>query len=399
MKVLLLDTGKEWGGGTNSLLALLRGLDRSRFDVTCVFYTEYAGLRAALDALNIPLWIVPQRRQPLWAKLSKELARGVLHSWPTPRAAAVAAIERRWRQVPAARALAAMLADFDVLYMNNQPESNLEGYWAAQWAGVPVVQHCRTRPTLSAAAVAAANQAAQVIAVSPSVAQHLQHCGVAAEHITVVLNGIDLDTPIPDRTAARAALGIAAAALITVVVASLLPRKGVADVIRALPEVPETLLYVVGEGPERTALHDLAHSLGVSERVVFVGFSTQVLQWMAAADVVALASESEGLPRVLLEAMLCGRPVVASKVSGSQDVVEAERTGYLFPYGDVNALAAAWRHLATHAELRAQMGQAGQARVRAQFGLTSYIEGVQTVLSTAGRRGGSPDGPHSAWNE
>jgi hypothetical protein len=93
-RLLLLDNGREWGGGTNSLLALLARLDRARHAVDAVFYHDYAGgplgqLSRSLAALHVPLAIQPQRRQPLWAKLGKELARGVLTPLPGWRAAAV----------------------------------------------------------------------------------------------------------------------------------------------------------------------------------------------------------------------------------------------------------------------------------------------------------------------
>lgn len=85
-RILLLDTGNEWGGGTNSMFELLKRLDRQRFAVTCCFYKDYrkgkAGrlLSEELADIGIPLILLPIRPQPLWAKLAKELVRG-LFSW------------------------------------------------------------------------------------------------------------------------------------------------------------------------------------------------------------------------------------------------------------------------------------------------------------------------------
>lgn len=240
-RLLLLDNGREWGGGTNSLLALLARLDRARHAVDAVFYHDYAGgplgqLSRSLAALQVPLAIQPQRRQPLWAKLGKELARGVLTPLPGWRAAAVEHIELAWRVRPNAQQLAARLRQggYQALYMNNQPQSNLEGYLAAQLAGVPVIQHCRSNPALSPRAVAAANQAARIIAVSHGIADSLRAQGVDPARIRVVPNGIDPTQPLPDPAACRARLGVSADTVVIGTVCSLLPRKGVADLLTAV---------------------------------------------------------------------------------------------------------------------------------------------------------------------
>lgn len=82
-KILLLDTGREWGGGTNSMLELLKRIDRQRFAITCCFYQNYARgnqetIASVLDAIGIPVIFIAQRRQPLWAKITKELLRTLL---------------------------------------------------------------------------------------------------------------------------------------------------------------------------------------------------------------------------------------------------------------------------------------------------------------------------------
>ena len=78
-RILLFDTGNEWGGGTNSMIELLKRIDRTRFAVTACFYHNYrqgdSTLQDALTGIDIPLVILPTRSQPLWAKLAKELAR------------------------------------------------------------------------------------------------------------------------------------------------------------------------------------------------------------------------------------------------------------------------------------------------------------------------------------
>ena len=112
----------------------------------------------------------------------------------------------------------------------------------------------------------------------------------------------------------------------------------------------------------------------------FVGFQAQVLDWTAALDICVLASASEGLPRVLLEAMLLGKPVLASRVSGSAELVVDGHTGLLFPYADRPALTAALATLIASPARRQAMGQAGRARVLAHYSLDAYVAGVQQVF-------------------
>ncbi|MFT4464108.1 MAG: hypothetical protein ACMX3H_04125 [Sodalis sp. (in: enterobacteria)] len=102
LKILLLDNGKEWGGGTNSLLELLKRIDRDRFEITYCFYHNYRRdneetIGDVLNAIGIPTRFIVQRRQPLWAKLSKEILRGLLLFNAAWRKRAVQAIDQRCR--------------------------------------------------------------------------------------------------------------------------------------------------------------------------------------------------------------------------------------------------------------------------------------------------------------
>lgn len=87
-KILLLDTGKEWGGGTNSMLDLLKRIDRNRFNVHCCFYHNYRrgtgdSIEQELTSLGIPVMFIPQRAQLRWAKVTKELLRALVF-FPSP---------------------------------------------------------------------------------------------------------------------------------------------------------------------------------------------------------------------------------------------------------------------------------------------------------------------------
>ncbi|MCC6473464.1 MAG: glycosyltransferase [Burkholderiales bacterium] len=396
-RVLLLDTGKEWGGGTNSMLALLSRIDRGRFAVSALFYRDYArgqgpALGAVLAAIGVPLRVLPPAPPPWWEKPLKELAR-VAFSWNRGRMLRMLfAIERRTRIEPAARTLAALVREgrFELLYLNNQPGSNVEGYLAAAAAGIPAVQHCRSTPALIPEVARIANaHAAKMVCVSEGVRAELLRQGVDAGRCTTVYNGIDCAQALPDRASARAGLDLPADALVLGSVGRLSTGKRVADLIEALAvlarERPDRdyRLLVAGEGPERERLARLAARLALSQRVRLVGFDPEPLRLMAAMDIFALPSASEGMPRVVLEAMLSGRPVVASDIPASRELVVAEQTGILYPCGDVPALAAALARLAADAALRRRMGEAARERLRANFSLERYVAGVESILEAA----------------
>ena len=397
-RVLLLDTGKEWGGGTNSMIELLKRIDRSRFDVTALFYRDYdkggsSTLSAELAAIGVPLKILSPASPPWWEKPAKEIARLLCLGNRQRARRAIFAIERRTRIEPMARRIAAEIraGGFKLLYMNNQPASNVEGFLAAAQAGVPAIQHCRTEPHLIAPIVELANtSAAAIICVSNGVADNLRAIGIVKPTCVVVHNGIDghqLVADVSEVRSIRAQWECPDEAIVIGTVGRLVPLKRVSDLLHSAasvvgdnPGLPLRIV-IVGEGSEAPQLRALAEHLRISERVRFVGFDPQPIRLMAAMDIVALCSSTEGLPRTLLEAMLAGRPVVASDIAGSREVVVDGTTGLLYPCGDTVALGRALRRLAEDAPLRHRMGSAGNTRVREQFSIDRYVEGVTSVLA------------------
>lgn len=233
LKILLLDNGKEWGGGTNSLLELLKRIDRDRFEITCCFYHNYRRdneetIGDVLNAMGIPTRFIVQRRQPFWAKLSKEILRGLLLFNADWRKRAVQAIDQRWRVAPNARRIADLLraGKYQLLYMNNQPNSNVAGYFAAESLPVAVVQHCRIEPLLDPPIAARVNRGVRcVIAVSDGVRQTLVQGGVRPALCQTVFNGIDIHPPLPDGARLRESLGADARTFLFGSIGSLIARK------------------------------------------------------------------------------------------------------------------------------------------------------------------------------
>ena len=389
-RILLVDTGKEWGGGTNSMIELLKRLDREAYAVTPLFFDNYArgsdgDLRSALAEIGYELKLLPRLRQPWWAKLSKELARGLLGWWPRLKHTVVFSIELAWRINPDALRIAQVLREggYSALYLNNQPSSNLEGLLAAEATGTRAIQHCRIEANLNRDEVAILNRIIRrVICVSHGVAGSLIAQGVAGERCTVVLNGVDGGQGLPDPAAAKRIHGLPDSSLLIGTVGSLVPRKGIAVLLRAIQSMNDvsSRVLIVGAGPQRAALEKLATEPGLAGRVVFAGFQREPLPYLAAMDVFCLASAREGLPRVILEAMLLGKPVVATDIPGCRELVRHGETGYLVPHGDVAALADALSRLLENPELRTKFGQRGREIVLAEYSIERYVQGVTQVF-------------------
>jgi teichuronic acid biosynthesis glycosyltransferase TuaC len=183
----------------------------------------------------------------------------------------------------------------------------------------------------TAAQVREAGLAAEgLLAVSPALKADMVAMGMPPDRIAVHYTGVDkaLFGQI-DRATARGALGISTPLIASV--GTLTERKGHAVLIEALALIPGATLVIAGHGPDRDALDALARSVGVSDRVRFLGSIDHAAMalWLAAADVFALATASEGLANVWVEALASGTPVVTTNVGGAPDVIRSDIAGRL----------------------------------------------------------------------
>jgi glycosyltransferase involved in cell wall biosynthesis len=201
---------------------------------------------------------------------------------------------------------------------------------------------------------AAADAADGLITVCAALKQPLVALGVAPERVTVLRNGVDLAffQPLP-RQACRERFGMTRRTLGSV--GHLIERKGHHHAIAALPRLPETDLIIAGDGEEKSRLQALAARLGVAERVRFLGAVDQqsLRSLYGGLDALVLASSREGWANVLLEAMACGTPVIASSVWGTPEVVASPEAGMLMPSLDADGVVAAVQSLFAHLPDRA----------------------------------------------
>jgi len=240
----------------------------------------------------------------------------------------------------------------------------------------------------------AARSARRVFAVSGDIGRELCGCGIASPTKVIhVPNGVDADRfELADGPGElRREFGLPADGPVIGTVGRLtaLKRQDVLLKGFARLEHPTARLLIVGDGPAREELVNLAARLGITNRVVFAGYREQPERAVGAMDVFALTSESEGMPLAILEAWAAGKPVVASRVGGVPELVADGRTGLLFSAGDDAEAARLLSRLLTDRPLAAALGAAGRALVRERYDTrvmaATYVRHYRALLRSSVR--------------
>jgi len=204
--------------------------------------------------------------------------------------------------------------------------------------------------------------------------------------IRVIRNAVDLDKFNTSRDTAtiRSQLGIGKDEILIGTVASLSNKiKGQEYLIRAMPQIinvyPQTKLLLVGEGPSRADFLQITETLNISDKVIFTGFRKDIPDIMNALDIYVCSSILEGLGLSILEAMSFKKPVIATRVGGTPELVIHGQTGFLVPSKDANSLAQATIKLLADRGKMQQMGRLGFERVRAVFSVNSFIKEMESL--------------------
>jgi len=211
--------------------------------------------------------------------------------------------------------------------------------------------------TLNAAAF---RRADRVAVVFESLRDELgDRWGIPLEKVTTIPNGADADVFNPHRPSPSLVREQTDFDRYCVFVGRLTPRKGPDLVLQALAEVEGARCVFVGDGPMRRKLEGMAERLGVADRVAFLGHvvATELAPIYAGAEFLVLPSVSEGTPLVAVEAMCCGTPVLATRISGLPDVVTDWKTGFLVEPGNGDQLAMALGAFWNDRELLAEMSE------------------------------------------
>jgi glycosyltransferase involved in cell wall biosynthesis len=205
----------------------------------------------------------------------------------------------------------------------------------------------------------------QIVAVSPSQKEELLRYKIApCKKVTCIPLGLELDLFLKaekEKGQLRTELNLEQNHKLVGIIARLVPVKGHSFLLAAAPMVisifPRVKFLVVGDGPLRKELEDLADQLGLQRNVIFLGFRKDLSKIYADLDVVVLTSLNEGLPVAIIEGMTAAKPVVAFDVGGVKDLVQDNITGILVPFGEVHKLADSIIHLLKDPQECERLGQ------------------------------------------
>jgi glycosyltransferase involved in cell wall biosynthesis len=363
LTVCMFDNERVRGGAEEHLLCLLRGFDRRRFRPLLVCPVELlALLRPELpeDVAVLPLGLYSHRQFGLMWELSSFLRRehvDVLHSHGF-RPSLLASPVGRWAGVPV-----------------TVETPHVREYWRKGWKANYTVDRVASRLVDRYIAVSEANKKYLV-----------DEKKLSAKKVTVIRNGCDIARfaalPVVD-AGLKSRAGFAESDPVLVVAARLEPQKGHSVLLRAMAvlkvEFPSLRLVMLGDGSLRGQLQNEARELGLENSVLMPGHSPDVRQWISIADVCVLPSFAEGLPLFAIECLAMQRPMVASDVDGTPEIVVDGETGLTVPPGDVAALALAIACLLRDPARAAQLASNGAKWVREQFTLERQIRETEEL--------------------
>lgn len=249
-------------------------------------------------------------------------------------------------------------------------------FWAATWP-----RRLRVAVTI--------RRAAAIVALSESTAGVLvDHYWLSPDSIAVIPNAVPVGNfhvaSEEERLLARERMGLPCSRPVLAYVGALAEEKGVNLVIECVGEIDQASALVVGAGPERSRLNQLAKRIAPG-RVVFTGPLDETLDAFSAADILLLPSlGGDSMPAVLIEAGLCGLPAISTPVGAITDIVVDGKTGAVVPIGDLAALISATRELLAKPAKRRSMGEAALEHCRSQFTIevttSQWLKLVMSVL-------------------
>ena len=223
----------------------------------------------------------------------------------------------------------------------------------------------------------------------------IEQVDIDPERVVCIHNGVEpLNSADPqvDRTLVREQVSNESTVVVGTI-ARLVPQKNIHCFLEALarlrPAFPHLKGLIVGDGPLRRELQQKAEELGITETVTFSGESSDVFEALSILDIFILSSSYEGLPNVVMEAMVAGVPVVATRVGGTPELVENGVSGLLVPPDDPGALAKAIQSLMGNRVLAEQLAQAGKRRMTTLFSVQKMVESYDNLYQSLMERASS----------
>jgi len=366
IKLLAVTGSLEIGGGQRQLAYLLQLLDRDRFDlVLCLSQRTGALLKEIPD--DVPVY-------GLWGEGARHLHERIWYL-------------RRIVQEEQPDILYSNLLNAGVLC--SLTHKTLRRRMGRPRLVLAVVNHPHSyRPLHQRLLKLLYPGADRVVACASEVANYLgQHTRVNPQNISTIYNAVDVEF-IRQRAQAPLEHPWLRDGKVPVItcVARMVPQKGYPYLFRAFQRVASELnsrLLVIGDGPEREPMQQLVKDLGIAQQVDLLGTQLNSNNYVAKSDLFVLASLWEGLATVLLEAAAVGTPVISTRVSGVEDVIDDGVNGFVVPVADPEALAQQMLTVLRDDDLRKQFAQRIAQKVEAIFDVKSIVRAYEHLFLNA----------------
>jgi glycosyltransferase involved in cell wall biosynthesis len=303
-----------------------------------------------LQALARRFWTLDRGSPPRVSRVVAPEARGLVPALKRLGSLFLVDESRDWagllRDLPRTRRLYRLLRSggYDAVHSNNTFTFQAPTILAARWAGIPVISHARNPIRAGPYARALMRLTDGVVTDSDSFRKHLVSWNLGVP-LRTCYNCVELSPVDAERAATVRAALVPPGGVLVGSVGRLDEQKGYEYLVDAARHVvdarPDVRFAITGEGPARALLERRIAALGLGAHFRLCGFSSDPGAFIAALDVFASSSLWEGLPLALVEAMLLGKPVVATSVGGNGELVVPGRTGRLVPARDARALARA----------------------------------------------------------
>jgi len=364
MKILYVITAAEWGGAPLHVLQLMEYMVKKGHEVGLVAAPEPRLMEGA-RALGAKIFPNPHFVRPI----------------------------RPWKDFRAFRAIRQFKPD---LVSAHSTKAGFAARFSCAVLRVPVIftahgwaftegKNPLARYLLALGERLAAKVTKKIICVSEHDKELSLRFRVAPEQKLIVIhNGMEPTLYLnADGSKVRFELGLKEDEILITMVARFVPQKDHDTLLQALSLLPgrKFKAALVGGGERETFFRKKAGELGFRDNVIFLGERRDVPQILAASDIFVLSSNWEGLPRSIIEAMMAGLPVVATRVGGVPELVEDGVTGFLIPPRDPDALAEALQRLIADPELRRRMGQAGREKALKEFTLDRMLRETKRVYN------------------
>jgi glycosyltransferase involved in cell wall biosynthesis len=352
-----IDTARTWRGGQNQVMQLVTGLESLGHRTWLVAHARGELKRRAQEGMRF-VGFAPRSEfdvQAAWqlGRILRDVKPDVLHAHdPMGVALAAMALQMQDGSTVTPYVVAARRVDF-----------HLKRHAFSRWK----YRHVH-----------------MFIAASRTIGDILEADGIPRDRIAIVHDGVNVGLiDKQDAVDARATFWLPHGAPVIGNVAALVAHKGqkhlVAAAARVVREVPDARFLIVGDGELREPLEKQIKSLALERHVLLTGFRPDALGLMKSFDLFVMSSVTEGLGSAVLEAMACRRAVVATRAGGLPESVDDGTTGLLVPVNDEPALADAIVTLLRDPERRRAMGEAGHARVEAEFSVDTMVQDTISV--------------------